>query len=206
MNPNYFLYLIRQGQTLTMKSDFLIPEFNFTDIMSTLSSSEWTFVGLSLFWTGDQDSYIIWAYIYQNQTNVEEGGCKTGTSITTPFLSQYSTNEYILGEGLDGYIKSIYTTYTPHDPFTFSLFKDTFGQTRLNCFETDFNEDPFYINPGWGNGYVLPSETTEECDDKGLASGDGWSNTWTIESPYSWANVGVAGISSCSISWGNGKV
>ena len=174
--------------------------------MLSLSSSEWTFVGLSIFWTGIQDSYTIWAYIYQNETNVEEGGCITGTAIPSTFLNHTYSIEYILGEGLDGYIKSIHITNTPHDPFTLSLFKDTFGKPRLNCFKTEFNEEPFYINPGWGNGYVLPSETSEQCDDLNLEDGDGCSNTWKIESPYSWAYNGVAGISSCSLSWGNGKL
>jgi len=201
-----YLYLIRYGDTLTAESAFTGPDLEFIDIMQPLSSTEWVFIGLSLGWTAFDDHYTIWAYIYQSTTGVEESGWTTKITISEHSISRFAFYKYEFGPGWDGYLKSFYITNTLHDYFAFTQFKNTFGQPRLNCFETDFNEDPFYINPGWGNGYVLTSESTEECDDKGLASGDGWSNTWTIESPYSWANVGVAGISSCSISWGNGKV
>ena len=154
---------------------------------------------------GFDNKYFFWAYIYQGVTNIEEG--EWVTEITLKSLIDNSREySYVLGSGLDGYLKSFYLTNTIHDVFSFSQFKDTFNQTRYNCFKTDFNEEPFYINPGWGNGYVLPSDTSKKCDDLNIFVADGWDSNWELEPLFKCSNIGVAGTSYCSATWTNGKL
>ena len=68
--------------------------------------------------------------------------------MTISSINDTIPNSYVIGPGLDGYLKSFYITNTIHDVFSFSQFKNTFGQQRFNCFQNSFNEEPFYINPG----------------------------------------------------------
>ena len=172
--------------------------------MTSFSSTEWTFIGISIGWTAFTWKYTFWAYIYQGATNIEKGACATGMTISS--INDTIPNSYVIGPGLDGYLKSFYITNTIHDVFSFSQFKNTFGQQRFNCFQNSFNEEPFYINPGWGNGYVLPSETSEGCDDFNTINSDGWNNNWLIQPGFKCTNTGVAGISSCTPTWRNGNL
>ena len=197
----HFLYLTKYGNTLIIKSGFTGPSINITQ---SLSPTEWVFIGLSLGWTGFDDYYTIWAYIYQDLTNVEEGACETELYIAPAVLDTNTLLKYEFGPGWDGYLKSFYVSNTLHDYLTFSNFKNTFGNERYNCFDTEFNQEPFYINPGCGNGYLFPFETTEECDDLNHNSGDGWSILWKREPNYACEPTGIARISAWEIHWGNG--
>ena len=87
-------------------------------------------------------------YFYQIISTSYEGGCTHEFNIPSSEFNESTELQYLFGSGLSGSIKSIYIFNLFHDTFAFSQFKNTFGQQRLNCFETDFNEDPFYVNPG----------------------------------------------------------
>ena len=80
------------------------------------------------------------------------------------------------------------------------------GSPRLNWFPGETNEDPYYANPGWGNGYELPNDSPEQCDDGNNQDGDGWSSTCTQETSYTWSkDSGPAFSYGCQPPCGNGK-
>lgn len=77
-----------------------------------------------------------------------------------------------LGSGITGSIKQVYVTNHMEHSHVFAYFKYTFAGTRYDCYET-FNYDPHYIRQGCGNGHMLATESSEQCDDGNTQSSDG---------------------------------
>ena len=57
--------MIGQENNIRAKNQATGSEVIFPNIIDGLDSNEWTFVGLSLGWTGVSNYYVLWAYISQ---------------------------------------------------------------------------------------------------------------------------------------------
>ena len=146
---------------------------------------------------------MLWGYIYQASTGYEQGIWIQSVSISSSDFGSGVTLYVQFGSGLNGYLNDVYVVNHLEHFETFKLFKSTFGTDRYHCFDSSYNTDPHYISNGCGNGYVLPTETSETWDDQNTSSGDGWSSTWKRENLYKWTNTGTAGISSWTYVWRN---
>lgn len=127
---------------------------------------------------------MLWAYIFQENTNYNYGDWVKGFSISTTYFSYGETLEYRFGPGINGFLKEVYTSDHFEDNYSFQLFKDTFGVQRYNWFATEYHIEPYYFNEGCGNGYVLPVDSGEEWDDSNNDDSDGCSSTCQRESLY----------------------
>ena len=104
----------------------------------------------------------------------------------------------------DGFIKSLYISNHLQDFESMKQFKDTFGKSRYFCTDTEFNEYPYYLDPGWGNGYKLPSDDQSEQWDSALEADDHssgidykqtyWRSNWTAERLIKWEHKGPANM------------
>jgi len=177
-----------------------------TNAVTAIDSTSWTYIGLSIGWLSRGDNFKLWAYIFQQNTNYEYGNWVKGITISSSYVGDGKTFEYRFGPGITGFIKEIYTSDHLEDNYSFQLFKNTFGVFRYNWFASDFHIEPYYFDPGWGNGYVLPVDSGEEWDDLNTVNGDGWSSTCKREPLYKCTLlIGVAQTSNCEFMWGNGK-
>ena len=108
------------------------------------------------------------------------------------------------GPGLEGYLKQVYVGNHLEHNSVFQLFRDSFSGPRYFWFDTGYHSDPHYFKTGWGNGYVLPSETSEQWDDANAIDTDGWLTTCLRQSLYKWAHwEGVAGSDRCYLACGD---
>ena len=152
---------------------------------------------------GTNNDFMLWGYIYQPSSAYESGDCAASISISTTDFGSRVTLYVELGSGISGYVKEVYITNHLEHFHIFKLFKNTFGVTRYDCYE-EFNYDPHYIRQGWGNGHILPTESSEQWDDGNTSSSDGWSSSWTIENLYKWVNtIGLSPVSTWTYTWGN---
>jgi len=209
-NHNHdIVYLKRESFDFHLKSGYSGSELEFKNANTYWQPEHWTFLGISIGYTGDYKNYTIWGYVYNEHTKYEEGGWIANINITgaQPKLVSGDLLTYKVGPMINGYVKEVYTTDYLQDVESFKQFKDTFGVKRYNWFKGDTNQYPFYIYPGCGNGYELPNDGVEECDDGNNIDGDGCSSTWTVEDLYKWEkDSGVALSFGWEFTWQNGKV
>ena len=202
---NKSVYLSRSGSDILLKSTYSNLVVPFSSAASSMDSSGWIMVGLSAGWMAKNNDFMIWGYIYQSSTGYENGDWASTMTISSTDFGSGTLLYAELGNGLTGYVKEFYVTNHLEHSHIFKWFKNTFGSYRYYCFDTQFNTNPHYFSTGWGNGYVLPFETTETWDDSNTSNSDGCSSSWTIETGYGWVlHTGVAGSWKCSNSCGNG--
>ena len=53
------MYLWRVGNSLKVESNYPGPQLNLANIMTSFSSTEWTFIGISIGWTA-----FTWKYTF----------------------------------------------------------------------------------------------------------------------------------------------
>ena len=168
-----------------------------------VNSADWIFIGFSVGWMGTNNDFMLWGYIYHFVTLYESGDWVSSTTIST---SDFGTGVILhveLGSGIIGSIKKIYVTNHMEHFHVFAYFKSTFDTIRYDWYEP-FNYDPHYIRQGWGNGHILSSDPSDQCDDGNTQSFDGWSSSWQIEKLFKWDNtVGLSPITECIYTWGN---
>ena len=170
-----------------------------------VDSTNWIFIGFSVGWMGTNNDFMFWGYIYQSSTSYESGDWASSTTISTTDFGSGVTLYVELGSGITGSIKEVYVTNHMEHFHVFAYFKSTFGAARYDWYEL-FNYDPHYIRQGCGNGHILSSESTEQCDDGNTVSSDGWSSTWQIENLYKWVNTAeLSPTSVCTYTWGNAQ-
>lgn len=109
------------------------------------------------------------------------------------------------GPGLAGNLLEAYITNHQEHHHVLKWFKNSRGQPRYHCFDTDYHKDPHYISQGCGNGYKLSTESAEVCDDANNSNGDGCTSTCTRESMIKCDYTGVAEISKCVSSCKDGS-
>ena len=192
------VYLDRQGNDLRIKSTYSANSIVLTNAINSLDSTGWIFLGISVGWITRNDDFIICGQVSQSTTSYESGNCSGPFTIAASDIVDGAFLSLSLGPGLSGSLKSIYISDILEHPSVFVLFKSSFSQVRAFCFDSDNNQDPHYLKVGWSNGYVFPSETTEEWDDLNLINGDGCSDQCKREPLYKCTNgANTAAISLC---------
>ena len=198
----------RESSHFYLRSDYSGFEFEFRFANSRCHPDYWTFIGISIGYVGDYKNYTIWGYVYNGKIPYEEGGWVRNINITgnQPRLTSGDLMAYKIGPWINGYVKEVYTTDYLKDVEAFRQSRYNIGVKRYNCFNGDTNQYPYYIYPGCGNGYELPNDGVEECDDGNNVNGDGCSSAWTVEDLYKWEkDSGVALSFGWEFTWQNGK-
>jgi cysteine-rich repeat protein len=198
-------YLARYGNDILLKTTHDSTTVTFTGAITSLTTSDWIFVSISVGWTARNDDFVMCAYIYQ-AGNIDYGEWSSPFMISSTDMGNNVILYAEFGPGLIGSLKEAYVTNHLGTPHIFRLFKTSFGTQRYHCFESTFHVEPHYIINGWGNGYMVAGDAGETWDDLNNLNGDGWDSTWNTESMMVWYSDGTAGISSCGPSWGNGKL
>ena len=181
-----------------------IPDIRFLNIITSLDINNWIFFGISFGWRSRGSNYSLCLYISQGSSNYENEEWVDGISSSNFNLDPTNTFFYTFGPGLDGYLKEVYTTAHLDTPFSFKMFNNSINQKKYNCFSNDFYQDVYTVDTGWGNGYMLPSETNEEWDDLNIVDGDGWDSNWEVEPLFKWTSTGEGGTSQWENTWLNG--
>ena len=198
------VYLERSGTDINLKTTYSSNIITFANAASLLDSSMWIYIGMSVGWMARNNDFMICGYIFQSSSSYEYGNWNSAFTITPAEFSSSSIFTVDFGPGLNGYVKEVYITDILEHPSVYQLFKNSFGGQRYYCFDTTYHTDPHYFKSGWGNGYVLPLETTENCDDENTVNTDGWTNTWTLQSQYKWVHwIGISGSDKWYLSWGD---
>ena len=146
---------------------------------------------------------MLWAYIFQQNSNYEYGNWVKGIIIPATYIADGKIFEYRFGPGITGFIKEVYTSDHLEDNYSFQLFKNTFGISRYNWFASDYHIEPYYFDPGWGNGYVLHVDSGEEWDDGNNNNLDGWTDLCVIENGWNWVNNAGLTSTTCTPIWGD---
>ena len=192
------------SNSLNINSGGLSGGIYFSDAILSLNSSEWIFIGISVGWTMKEDLYKFWAIISQ-QSTYSYGEWTNQDDINYSYNFQIDEKVFVFGPRLDGFIKEVYTTDHFQDLHSLRQLTDTFGQQRYYCFEGEFHNYPYLLEPGCGNGYQVGPDA-EECDDGNTNDSDGCSSTCSEEDLYECtAGTGIAQSHSCSNTWRNGK-
>jgi cysteine-rich repeat protein len=197
-------FLDRTGTDVRLRSTQTATMVTLSNAAGSINSSMWTLVSFSVGWLARNNDFIMCAYIYQ-AGNYDSGSCSSTFTISTADMGSSVTLYIEFGPGLIGTLKEAYVTNHLGTPHIFSLFKSSMGTQRYHWFVTNSQLESHYITTGCGNGYILPGDSGETCDDLNTSGGDGCSGSWIMENLYKCTQfTGVAGISSCALSCGDG--
>jgi cysteine-rich repeat protein len=202
---NKNLYMTRSGSDLVFTTtDSTTVTITFSGALAPIISGAWVYIGMSVGWLGRGDNFMICAYIFQ-ETRYENGKWKW--TVVSTNLPPGQTISLDFGPGMNGHIHEVYTSNHLEHFEMFKLFKYTFGIYRYKWFPpSKLQIDPYRSINGWGNGYIMASETSETWDDGNTDNGDGCSSTWTREPLWKCtAEIGPGGSHLCEYMWANGK-
>jgi len=188
-----------------------ISTYSFTGSFLNYDSAEWTLFYIGIGPTSNSFYQYGVCHHIKSGLNPEYGDCVMNDD---DFSTLYAnTNHYniTLGLGMSGYMSNFYTTnYYFKMPSVFTQNQDGRNDTRMPCYNSQFEYEPFCIGiEGWGNGIYesLYSDTmtTEECDDANLEDDDRCDSSCQIEYKSEWIVSSTYEISVCTPKWGNGK-
>ena len=134
----------------------------------------------------------------------EEGQCSEKFDLSSTKIIDRQVLSLRIYKNMEGYFKSLYTSNHLQDFESMKQFKDTFEKPRYYCTDTQFNEYPYYLDPGWGNGYKLPlddqseewdgaSEADDHSSDVDYKRGS-WKSDWTADRLQKWEHKGPANM------------
>ena len=175
------VYFDRNGNDWRLMTTYSGLSYNFTGAATSLSSTRWIFFGMSAGLMARNNDFMLWGYIYQAYSEYDQGIWVQTVSILASNFRSGSSLYVQFGTGLSGYLNDVYVVNHLEHFETFKLFKSSFGIDRYHCFDSNYNMDPHYISNGWGNGYMLLTESSETWDDQNTTGGDGCSSTCTRE-------------------------
>ena len=173
--------LKRSSNDIIVETDYSGATISFSSAISTLSSSTWTFWGISIGWISRSNNYMMCAYISQSSTKFENW--VSGISISDGALNSGSSLSVKIG-GVSAYVREAYITDYLEHYHVFDLFKNTFGTERYIWKQNYLQAEPNYLSSGCGNGYIYSNEHSEQCDDGNNNNGDGCSSTCQEEALY----------------------
>jgi len=104
------LYFTRSGNDIKAKTTHSGVEVTFSGIISSLNTTDWIFMGMSVGWLSTGTNFMLWAYIYQQTPGYEHGDWSSSFTISSTYITNGKTIQYKFGPGLSGSLKEVYTT------------------------------------------------------------------------------------------------
>jgi len=90
-------------------------------------------------------------YISQLSSSYEYEYCNGPSetiSIPTSHFDSGMTAQFVLGPGLSGYVGEAYPIDHHSSASVFKLFKGSQGDQKYYCFESEYHNDPNYLDGG----------------------------------------------------------